>query len=74
MKSINITKHFANYIKQIKVKETKVNPIESSTGLEGSRRLRLPHFNRHMKVIGLPAVRTSRLNLQEIFPVLISVR
>jgi hypothetical protein len=39
MKSINTTKHVATYIKQIKVEETNVSPIESWMGLAVSRSL-----------------------------------
>jgi len=60
MKSINLTKHFVTRNKQIKVKY--INRIQAWTGLEVSRRFRLPDFSRHMKVKKLPGLRTSRVD------------
>jgi hypothetical protein len=41
----------------------KAIPLQAWTGLEGSRRLRLPEFqdDRHVKVVRLSALRTGRL-------------
>jgi hypothetical protein len=46
-------------------------PVQGWTGPEGSSRLRLPDFK---KVVRLTALSTVRINPQEIFLVLISVR
>ena len=51
-------------------------PVKGWTGPEGSRKSRFSTYkdSRCMKVVGLSALRTSRLYPQEIFLVLISVR
>ena len=52
------------YIVPLMVKvKGKAIPLQAWTGPEGSRRLRLPNFkgSRHMKVVSLSALRTSRL-------------
>jgi hypothetical protein len=59
------------------VKDTgKAIPLQAWTGPEGSRRSRLPEFldSRHMKVVGLSALRTDSLYPPGIIPgILISV-
>ena len=69
---IIITSDFI-YISLPKLK-LKAISVQTWTNPGGSRKLWLPEFldNRHMKIVGLSAVRTGRLNPQEIFLVLIS--
>jgi hypothetical protein len=55
---------------------TKSNPITGLDRLRGFQEVEAPRFKdiRHMKVVGLSALCTSHLYLQQIFLVLISVR
>ena len=61
------------YISPLKLKLEAI-PVQIWTNPEGSRSLWLPQFldSRHMKIVGLSAVRTGRLNPQELYRVLIS--
>ena len=56
--------------------KVKVKPLQAWTGPQGSKRLRFLEFpnNRHLTVVSLSAPGTGRLNPQETFLVLISVR
>jgi hypothetical protein len=74
-----LLRHFVRYTavgKYSTNKNEKVIPLQARTGPEVSRRLRFPRFqdNRNMKVVRLSALSTGRLNLQEIFLALFSVK
>jgi hypothetical protein len=60
MHKVNLLYELYYYIR-VQVKG-KANPLQSWTGLEGSRRLRLTRFkdNRHIKVVRLSAIHTGR--------------